>query len=55
MLCKTKAEVIAALPIIREALAIADVATIDCTKNSLTLEIKVDMNKILEIIEKQKE
>jgi hypothetical protein len=50
-LCETKDEVIAALPLVREALAIGTAATIDCTANSLTLTIQVDMATILRMIE----
>jgi hypothetical protein len=50
-LCKTKAEVIIALPLVREALAMATDATLDCTADRMTLTIDIDMAKIVSLLE----
>ena len=39
-LCQTKDEVVIALPLVREALAAATGATLDCTADTMTLTIK---------------
>ena len=50
-LCNTKDEVVIGLPLVREALAAATGATLDCTADTMTLTIKVDMAIIVKLIE----
>ena len=50
-LCKTKDEVVTALPLVREALVVATGATLDCTAGSMTLTIQLDMKHIIRLLE----
>lgn len=50
-LCKTKEEVVMGLPMVREALAAATGATLDCTADTMVLTIHVDMAVIVKMLD----
>jgi hypothetical protein len=43
-----------ALPIVRESLDFATEATLDCTANSITLTLKVDLAHVIRLLEEAK-
>lgn len=51
-LCQSKDEVVIALPLVREALAVATGATLDCTADTMTLTIHLDMGHIIHLLDR---
>lgn len=51
-LCQSKDEVVIALPLVREALAVATGTTLDCTADTMVLTIHLDMGHIIRLLDR---